>query len=160
VQIAPCDAEHLALANDLCRFDSLNHRPRSCYCPGPLHRMESALDVAVIGFDSVIAVRIGSMAAVVRDATFSLQFADRRRITPQTIAGELTWRAVVGVRQMPFEGTIWRPRGRASSRGRSLLSGRAHQRHGTGTSTSCDPNKSLIQCHVEDFRLSCPWSRR
>src|SRR5215472_12561938 len=56
MQVLPCDSEHLPLSYHLCTFDPLNYSPCGRCRPRSLHGTQPALDVAVIGFDTVIAV--------------------------------------------------------------------------------------------------------
>ena len=65
--------------------------------------MQSPFDVAVIGFDPVIAVGAGSLAAVARDLTVCLEFPKCGWIAAQTIAGEYVGRSVIGVCQRSFQ---------------------------------------------------------
>jgi hypothetical protein len=52
--------------------------------------------VAVIGFDSVIAIAPRALTAVPRDLSFGLQLPQRGRVTTQTIPGEYVVPVVVG----------------------------------------------------------------
>src|SRR5512144_1696360 len=103
MQIMPSDPQHLALPYHLCRFDSLNHRPRRCPRPRSLHSAQAALDVAVIRFDTVIAITTGPLPAMSAYVTLGLQFPDRGRIAPQSISGKDVWRPIIAVGQWPSE---------------------------------------------------------
>src|SRR5215471_12817832 len=60
-----------------------------------VHGAHPPFHVAVIGFDSVIAIAPSSLAAVLRDLSFGLQLPQRGRVTTQAIPGEYVGRPVV-----------------------------------------------------------------
>ena len=133
VEVRPGDPEHLALSYHLCCFNSLNHCPRRCRCPWPLHCAQATFDPTVIGLDSVIAVATGALSAMPAQVTFGLQFPDCGRIAPQHPVRRC---AVGGCHRSPrsVSGTAWLLRGRASGRGRNQPSDLAHPQPGTRTS--------------------------
>jgi hypothetical protein len=103
VQVAAGNTESLSFANHVCRFDSLNYRPGRRFRSRPLHRAQPPFDVAVIGFDPVIAIALGSLTIAPRDAPLGLEFPKRRWIAPQAIPGEYLRRPVVRVGQCLFQ---------------------------------------------------------
>jgi len=70
-----------------------------CRRPWPLHRVHSALDVAVTRCDPVIAVAAGSPAAPPRQATLGLQFPECGWIPTQAISNENAREPIVGIGQ-------------------------------------------------------------
>jgi hypothetical protein len=71
-----------------------------------LHRTQSPFDVAVIGFDSIIAVAPGSLTAVASNVSLRLEFPKCGGIATQTVAGEyieyMRW-SVIRARQRSFQ---------------------------------------------------------
>ena len=72
VQVVVSDAQHLPLSNHLRGLDSLNNCPRGPLGPRSLHGTQSSLYVPVVGFNSVIAVALGSLAASAMDLALLL----------------------------------------------------------------------------------------
>ena len=99
MQVLPCDSEHLPLSYHLCTFDPLNYSPCGRSRPRSLHGTQPALDVAVIGFDTVIAVAVRSLTASLRHTTFGLELTNGRWVTPQSVSRENVRWWIVGVRQ-------------------------------------------------------------
>jgi hypothetical protein len=99
MQVLPCDSEHLPLSYQLCTFDPLNYSPCGRCRPRSLHGTQPAIDVAVIGFDTVIAVAARSLTASLRHTPFGLELTNGRWVTPQSVSRENVRWWVVGVRQ-------------------------------------------------------------
>jgi hypothetical protein len=64
---------------------------------------QPAFDVAVVGFDPVIAIAARSLPTALCQATLALEFPDRRRIAPQPVSREHVQRSIVGVCQSPLQ---------------------------------------------------------
>jgi hypothetical protein len=84
-------------------YAASNYRPGRRFRSRPLHRAQPPFDVAVIGFDAVIAIAPGSLTIAPRDAPLGLEFPKRRWIAPQAIPGEYLRRPVVRVGQCLFQ---------------------------------------------------------
>ena len=100
MRVLPCDSEHLPLSYHLCTFDPLNYSPCGRCRPRSLHGTQPALDVAVIGFDTVIAVAVRLLTASLRHTTFGLELTNGRWVTPQSVSRENVRWWVVGVRRV------------------------------------------------------------
>ena len=95
--------EHLSFANHLHRLDSRNHRPRRRHRSWPLHGAQSTLHVSVIGFDAIIRITASSLTARTMQLALALQLPNRGGVASKFVLGEHVWRAVIRVRQSPFE---------------------------------------------------------
>jgi hypothetical protein len=84
-------------------LDPLNDGPCRCFRPRSLHGTQPALDVTVIGFDTVITIAPRPLAAPSFHATISLELTNGCGVTAQSVARESLRRLVVGVRQCPFQ---------------------------------------------------------
>jgi len=125
-----------------------------------VHGAHPPFHVAVIGFDSVIAIAPSSLAAVLRDLSFGLQLPPRGRVTTQAIPDEYMWRPVVRIGQSLFQeqlGSFAIPRLRqVEVYSLALAIDRPKQVH----LPAGDLNKGFIYIQVDDLRFTSPCNRR
>jgi hypothetical protein len=103
MEVLPSDPEYLPLPNHLCCLDSLNRRPSCLLCPRSMHGAQAPLHVAVIRFNPVVTVSLGSLLAATMEVAFLLQFANSSRIAAQSIPSENPRRFIIGIGQSTLE---------------------------------------------------------
>src|SRR5215469_9541234 len=115
MQVLPCDSEHCPF-RIICALSTPELRPMRSHRPRSLHGTQTALDVAVIGFDTVLAVAVRSLTASLRHTTFGLELTNSRWVTPQSVSGENVRWWIVGVRQCFCRNSLAASRSRFSER--------------------------------------------
>jgi hypothetical protein len=93
----------LTFANHLYYFDSRNNHTRGRRRSWTLHRAQASFNMAVVGFDAIIRVALGSMSTAVAELAFLLQFPNGGRITAQSVSRKNMWQAVVGIGQRSLQ---------------------------------------------------------